>query len=93
VRGDPYARRDDPASACDEETVNQGVNEAGKGMRTRKLLTVDEAADALTLKPKTIRAWIASRRIGIVRIGRAIRIPLSEIDRLIEEGTIPAVGV
>lgn len=59
-----------------------------------KLLTVDEAAAALTLKPKTIRAWIASRRIGYVRIGaRAVRIPLKEIDRLVEEGTIPASAV
>jgi excisionase family DNA binding protein len=55
---------------------------------------VDEAAAALTLKPKTIRAWIASRRIGYVRIGgRAIRIPVAEINRLIEEGTIPASAV
>jgi len=59
-----------------------------------KLLTVDEAAAALTLKPKTLRAWIASRRIGYVRIGeRAIRIPAAEIDRLIDEGTIPPAGV
>jgi len=63
-------------------------------MRGRELLTVDQAAAELTLKPKTIRLWIASRRIGHVRIGeRAIRIPISEIDRLIEEGTIPAADV
>src|SRR6185312_9876224 len=41
VGGDPYARRDDPASAYHEETLNQRLNEAGTGMRTRKLLTVD----------------------------------------------------
>jgi excisionase family DNA binding protein len=59
-----------------------------------ELLTVDQAAIALTLKPKTIRAWIAARRIGYIRIGeRAIRIPLSEINRMIEEGTIPASSV
>lgn len=60
----------------------------------RELLTVDEAAAELTLKPKTIRAWIASRRIGHVRLGkRAIRIHINEINRLIDEGTIPAADV
>ena len=63
-------------------------------MKGRELLTVDEAAAALTLKPKTIRAWIASRRISYVRLGgRAIRIPITEINRLIEEGMVPASGV
>lgn len=63
-------------------------------MTGRELLTVDEAAAALTLKPKTIRVWIASRRISYVRLGeRAIRIPVSEINRLLEEGLVPAAGV
>jgi excisionase family DNA binding protein len=55
-----------------------------------KLLTVPQAAAALALKPKTIRAWIAARRIGCIRLGGAVRIPASEITRLIEDGTIPA---
>jgi excisionase family DNA binding protein len=54
-----------------------------------KLLTVPQAAEALTLKPKTIRAWVAARRIVCVRLGSALRIPASEISRLIEEGTTP----
>lgn len=55
-----------------------------------KLLTVNEAAGSLGLAPVTLRAWIAQRRIGVVRLGRAVRIPLSEIDRLIERSTVPA---
>lgn len=53
--------------------------------------TVREAADELSLSVHTVRAWIASRRIAHVRLGRrAIRIPHSEISRLIEVGTVPA---
>jgi excisionase family DNA binding protein len=55
-----------------------------------KLLTVPQAAEALTLRPKTVRAWIAARRIACVRLGSAVRIPASEIVRLIEGGTIPS---
>jgi excisionase family DNA binding protein len=57
---------------------------------TTKLLTVPQAATALALKPKTIRSWIAARRIGCVRLGSAVRVPVSEVARLIEGGTIPA---
>ena len=59
-------------------------------LETAKLLTVPQAAEALTLRPKTLRAWIAARRIACVRLGSSIRIPESEIARLIGDGTIPA---
>jgi len=52
--------------------------------------TVAEAADELGLSVHTIRAWIANRRIGHIRLGRAIRIPADELRRVIEAGTVPA---
>lgn len=54
------------------------------------MLTVHEAAERLGLADSTIRAWIVQRRIGVVRLGRAVRVPLEEIQRLIAKGTIPA---
>jgi excisionase family DNA binding protein len=59
-------------------------------LKNEELLTVPEGAKALSLKEKTIRAWIAARRIGCVRPGGAVRIPASEIARLIKEGSDPA---
>jgi len=56
----------------------------------QKLLSIPEAANALNVKPVTIRAWAAARRIAKVKLGRAVRIPSSEIDRLINEGLVPA---
>ena len=52
--------------------------------------TVDEAADELAVSPFTIRSWIGQRRIGHVRLGRSIRIPAAEIQRLLEDGFHPA---
>lgn len=52
--------------------------------------TVDEAAEELGLSPHTIRAWIASRRLAHLRLGRAIRIPAAEIQRVIDECLVPA---
>jgi excisionase family DNA binding protein len=52
--------------------------------------TIRQAADELNISAHTIRAWVASRRIGHVRLGRAIRVPYGEIQRLLEQGTVPA---
>ena len=60
----------------------------------QQLLRVSEAADLLAVKESTIRAWLLKRRISCVRVGgRAVRIPVSEVRRLIAEGTIPARGL
>ena len=59
---------------------------------TNGLLTINEAAQALSMKPKTLRAWIAARRIAVVRpMGWAVRVPSSEVTRIIEHGTTPAL--
>ena len=44
-----------------------------------KLLKVPEAAELLALSQKTVWQWIAERRVGVVRLGRAVRIPLRVI--------------
>jgi excisionase family DNA binding protein len=59
-------------------------------MPVGKLLKVPEAAAMLSLSQKTVWQWIGERRIGVIRLGRAVRVPISEIDRLIEEGNSPA---
>jgi excisionase family DNA binding protein len=51
--------------------------------------TVEQAAAELNLSRATIRAWIAQRRLGYVRLGRAIRIPVEEIRRVLEAGYVP----
>jgi len=45
----------------------------------------------LSLSQKTVWQWIGERRIGVIRLGRAVRVPLSEIERLMEEGSTPAL--
>ncbi len=58
---------------------------------SEKLLTGAQVAEMLGLKPVTIRQWIAKGKIGSVKIGdRAVRIPVSEIQKLIERGYRPA---
>lgn len=56
-----------------------------------QLLAIETVADRLKIAPKTIRNWIGARRIAVHRIGRAVRIPESEIQRILDEGYGPAV--
>ena len=60
-------------------------------MTAPQLRTVEQAAADLSVSIHTIRAWIAKRKIGAVRLGRAVRVPSTEIARLVERGTIPAL--
>jgi excisionase family DNA binding protein len=55
-----------------------------------QMLTLTQAARLLGLKPVTLRAWAARRRIAVHRLGRAIRISASEVERLLEESLVPA---
>jgi excisionase family DNA binding protein len=55
----------------------------------RGLLTVEEYADALGLKPKTVRQKVWRREIEFVRVGRSIRFRPETIEKLIQDGTVP----
>jgi len=55
-----------------------------------QLKTVRQASRLLEISPHTLRAWIGTRKVGVVRLGRAVRVPLIEIERLINDGQIPA---
>lgn len=52
----------------------------------QQLLTVLQAADALALKPATIRKMILQRRLPVVRIGRAVRIKEADVEGIIRQG-------
>ncbi len=54
------------------------------------LLKIRQVADELGLSCACLRSWISQRRISYTRLGRAIRIPASEIRRLIEAGYVPS---
>jgi excisionase family DNA binding protein len=54
------------------------------------LLSVSQFASALGVTPACIRRWILERKITTVKLGRLIRIPVSEIERLVNSGLRPA---
>ena len=50
--------------------------------------TIRQAAQELGLSPFTLYTWCAQRRVEFVRLGRAIRIPARELERMLREGVV-----
>lgn len=55
-------------------------------------VTVREAAERLGLRESTIRKWILQRKLGVVRLGRAVRLRTSDLDRMLKESYRPPVA-
>lgn len=82
-----WQQRLKPVSARGRRVVG---NERATRPAVERPRTVAEAADELGLSIYTVRAWIGSRRLAHLRLGRAIRIPAEELRRVIEASTVPA---
>ncbi len=54
------------------------------------MLKIPEFANRLRLSDGSVKKMVARRQITIVKIGRSVRIPETELDRLIKAGTRPA---
>lgn len=70
-----------------QNKVSQPKSEEGS---TEGLLTVKQFAQALGITVACVRRWVLERKIQVVKLGRLVRIPRSEVERLIDEGTVPA---
>jgi excisionase family DNA binding protein len=53
------------------------------------LMTVEQFAETVGLKPATIRQKVWRREIEFVRIGRAIRFRPETAEKMIEAGIVP----
>jgi excisionase family DNA binding protein len=58
----------------------------------RGLMTVEQFADAVGLKPATVRQKVWRREIEFVRIGRSIRFKPETAEKMIEAGTVPPLA-
>jgi excisionase family DNA binding protein len=54
------------------------------------LVSVPQFANTLGITVSCVRRWILLRKINTIKVGRLVRIPCSEINRLIDIGLRPA---
>ena len=55
-----------------------------------QLLTSKQFANAIGVTEACVRKWRLLRKINVVRLGRLVRVPRTEVQRVIEDGAIPA---
>lgn len=60
--------------------------------QTQKFLTVDQAAETLNLSTKTLYRAITAGALPVIRFGRAIRIPLSDLQAFANRHRVGGLG-
>jgi excisionase family DNA binding protein len=61
-------------------------------MSEQTLLRVGEFAASLRITPACVRRWIREKKVTVVKLGRLVRIPATEVGRIVTAGTRPAAG-
>ena len=56
-------------------------------MTAETLHTVHEAAELLSIAPKTLLDWLRAGKVRGVKLGRSWRVPESAIEELAQKGT------
>jgi excisionase family DNA binding protein len=56
----------------------------------RRLLTINQFAERLSITSSCVRRWILEHRISVIKLGRLVRISETEVERLVTEGLRPA---
>ena len=54
-----------------------------------RVLTSKQFANAIGVSEASVRRWTMEGKINMVKFGRLVRIPRTEIQRLMDEGAIP----
>lgn len=63
----------------------KATSEAPGPMPGRRLYSIDETAQLLSLHPKTVYDMAYSRKLHTVKLGRRRLVPAEEVDRLLED--------
>jgi excisionase family DNA binding protein len=78
------------SASIDDTEVQVKKNTIGSSSEN-ELLRVNTFCDALAIKESTGRKWLLEKRIASVKVGsRLVRIPRSELERILNEGFRPA---
>ena len=58
--------------------------------RATQLVNVNEAAQFLAVSPSTLYGWVWQRRIPFVKVGRAVRFDMADLERFVTQNRIEA---
>ena len=55
------------------------------------LMTIEEAAEFLSVSTSTLYGWVWQRRIPFVKVGRALRFEIRDLEKFIQSHRVEAV--
>ncbi len=58
--------------------------------RPAQLVNVSEAAQFLAVSPSTLYGWVWQRRISFIKVGRAVRFDMADLELFVAENRIRA---
>ena len=54
-----------------------------------EFMNLTQLAAYLGFSRRTLEKWVAADKIAVTRIGRSVRVPMSEVDRLANDSAMP----
>src|SRR5437588_1436480 len=81
--GERERSRSDRSEPDAPQNIQADEGSIGLAKREPKLLRLSVADNELGLHPMTVRRWIKAGRIQVIPVGREVRIPRSEVERLV----------
>jgi excisionase family DNA binding protein len=55
----------------------------------QQFMSMTETATMLGLSRRTIERWVADEKLAVVRIGKTVRVPVAEVERLLNDSMMP----
>lgn len=52
------------------------------------LMTIEEAADYIRMKPKTVRNWVGLRKIPFIKLGRNVRFDMKVLEKWLQRKSV-----
>ena len=56
-----------------------------------EFMNLSDTATLLSMSRRTLERWVSDGKIAVVRINSAVRVPMSEIERIISQDAMPKV--
>jgi len=66
------------------------ATESPRNVRPAELVNIAEAARFLAVSPSTLYGWVWQRRISFVKVGRAVRFDMADLERFVAQNRIQA---
>jgi excisionase family DNA binding protein len=78
-------------SVSPNKTVDRRPADSTPDNPSGVLLTIEQAAERLNMSPRYVRRLVAERRIAFHKMGRAVRLHITDVNAFIDAGRVEPI--